>query len=228
MVTRIALRLGRSTARTQRTQLEKSITTVLFKYDVSLKRMEHIGRIIFELIYVFGSHGIHIARDYTLLAKAIISIEKTATLLDPSFNLASLGEPYVRRLNWERWNPDHLARNFVGAWREKLSVLGELPHDLQRILHRLEDGSLPVRLEHKGVYKATNTIHHAFSRLSLAVIIGSLIIGSSLVINTGTKPLLWGFPAIGILGYLLSAAIGAYVAFDILRSGRGHEPPRGD
>nr|WP_238710313.1 AarF/ABC1/UbiB kinase family protein [Oceanipulchritudo coccoides] len=224
MVTRIALRLGRPPRRMQRTQLEKAITTILFKYDADLKQMENIGKVIFELIFVFGSHGIHVARDYTLLAKAIISIERTSTELDPDFSLATVGEPYIRKLNWERWNPKNLSRHLIGEWREKLTQLSELPQDLQRILHQVEDGDLVIPLEHKGVNRATNTIHHAFSRLSLAVIIGSLIIGSSLVINTGTKPLLWGYPAIGIVGYLLSAAIGAYVAFDILRSGRKHKP----
>jgi ubiquinone biosynthesis protein len=225
MVTRVALQLGRVPHRMQRTQLEKAVTTVLFKYDADLKRMENIGQVIFELVFIFGSHGIHVARDYTLLAKAIISLERTATLLDPEFNLAAVGEPYIRKLNWERWNPQNLATNLMAEWREKLVHLSELPQDMQRILHRMEDGTLPLTLEHKGVYRATHTIHHAFSRLSLAVIIGSLVIGSSIVINTGIQPLLWGFPAIGLIGYLLSAAIGAYVAFDILRSGRRRPPP---
>ena len=221
MATRIGLQLGRIPHRMQRTNLEKAITTVLFKYDADLRKMENIGTVIFELVFVFGSHGIHVARDYTLLAKAIISIEQTSTRLDPDFSLAEVGQPYIRKLNWERWNPRKLSRTLAGELREKFKQLSELPQDLQRIFHRLEDGELPIILEHRGVNRATNTIHHAFSRLSLAVIIGSLIIGSSLVINTGVEPLLWGYPAIGILGYLMSATIGAYVAFDILRS--GHE-----
>ena len=220
MVTRTAMQMGRTPYRMQRTELEKAITTVLFKYDADLKRMENIGSVIFELVFILGSHGIHVARDYTLLAKAIISLERTSTLLDPGFNLAKVGEPYIRKLNWERWNPSNLLHMVMGDLREKLTRVSELPQDLQRLLHLLEDGHLPLILEHRGVNRATNTIHHAFSRLSLAVIIGSLIIGSSLVINTGMKPLLWGYPAIGLIGYLLSAAIGAYVTFDILRSGR--------
>lgn len=224
MVTRVALRLGRPPRRNQQAKLEKAVTTVLFKYDADLKRMENIGTVIFELIFVFGSNGIHVARDYTLLAKAIISIERTSTLLDPAFSLAEVGRPYIRKLNWERWNPGTLKSQILGEWRDKLNHLSELPGDFQRILHQMEDGTLSLPLEHKGVNRATNTIHHAFSRLSLAVIIGSLIIGSSLVINTGVKPLLWGYPAIGLVGYLLSGAIGAYVAIDILRSGRKQKP----
>ena len=226
MVTRVGLRLGRPPRRNQQAQLEKAVTTILFKYDADLKRMENIGSVIFELIFVFGSNGIHVARDYTLLAKAIISIERTSTLLDPAFSLAEVGRPYIRKLNWERWNPHTLKSQILGEWRDKFNHLSELPGDFQRLIHQLEDGTLSLPLEHKGVNRATNTIHHAFSRLSLAVIIGYLIIGSSLVINTGVKPLLWGYPAIGLIGYILSGAIGAYVAFDILRSGRKQKPAR--
>jgi ubiquinone biosynthesis protein len=220
IIGRIAVRIAQSRERIDRTQLEKSITTVLFKYDADLRRMENIGKVIFELIYVFGSHGLHLSRDYTLLAKAIISIERTSTLLHPDFNLGQIGQPYVKRLQRERTSLATLRRVITGDWRDKLTDLSELPQDLQRVLHALEDGKMPIVLEHRGVNRATNTIHHAFSRLSLAVIIGALIVGSSLVINTGVEPLLWGYPAIGLVGYLLSGTMGAYVAFDILRSGR--------
>lgn len=219
LVAKIAMRLGRNTRRVSRIDLEKAITTVLFKYDADLKRMENIGGVIFELIFVFGSNGIHVARDYTLLAKAVISIERTAHYLDPSFNLIKIGQPYIRQLNWERWNPAAFSRNMITTWQEKISKIAELPEDIQRVIHRIEDEDLTLKIQHRGFDRASNVIHHAFSRLSLAVIIGSLIVGSSLVINTGIQPLLWGYPAIGIIGYLLSAAIGAYVAFDILRSG---------
>lgn len=224
LIGRIATRIGHSRERTNRTQLEKSVTTVLFKYDADLRRMENIGKVIFELIYVFGSHGIHLARDYTLLAKAIISIERTSVLLHPDFNLARVGEPFIKKLQRERYSLQTVSRLILGDWRDKITDLSELPQDIQRVLHLFEDGKLPLVLEHRGVGRATNTIHHAFSRLSLAVIIAALIIGSSLVINTGVEPLLWGYPAIGLVGYLLSAAIGSYVAFDILRSGRRQKP----
>lgn len=227
LISRIATRVGNPRERTDRTQLEKSVTTVLFKYDADLRRMENIGKVIFELIYVFGSHGIHLSRDYTLLAKAIISIERTSVLLHEDFNLGRVGEPFVKALQRERYSWRTVNRMILGDWRDKLTDLSELPQDIQRFLHALEDGKLPIIIEHLGVNRATNTIHHAFSRLSLAVIIASLIVGSSLVINTGVEPLLWGYPAIGLVGYILSAAIGAYVAFDILRSGRRTKPNSG-
>jgi ubiquinone biosynthesis protein len=225
-VARIAMRMGASSRRVDQVRLEKAVTTVLFKFDDDLREMDNLGHLIFELIFVFGSNGIHIARDYTLLAKAVISIEETAHALDPDFNLAAVGNPYVRRMTWERWNPVNLARSGIDLTRERVGTLMELPLDVQRVLHRLEDQDIGILLEHRGFANVGETIHHAFSRLALAVIIGSLIIGSSFVINTGVEPLLWGYPAIGILGYILSVFMGIYIAFDILRSHKIKEPRR--
>lgn len=218
-VARIAVRMGRSTRRINHSVLEKGITAALFKNSENLLRMQNLGRLIFELIFVFGSNGIHIARDYTLLARAVISIEETAKQLDPDFNLAEVGKPFIRRITMERWNPLKWGKQFATEARERLSLIADLPNDLQRLIHRFEDEDIGVQLKHTGLDKASDTIHAAFSRLSLAVIIGALIIGSSIVITTGVQPLLWGYPAIGIVGYLLSGLMGLRVAWDIIRSG---------
>lgn len=218
-VTRIGIQMGRSTRRIDRVKLEKAVTATLFKHSVSLREMRDLGHIIFDLIFDFGSNGIHLTRDYTLLARAVISMEETAKQLDSNFNLAEVGEPFVRQLNIERWNPIKLSRQLLTTGRERLATLGELPGDLQRVLHRIEDEDIQVQLRHQNLERTTEGIHAAFSRLSLAVIIGSLFIGSSLVITTGVKPLLWGYPAIGIGGYLFSGVIGIKFVWDLWRAG---------
>lgn len=217
-VSRIAVRMGRSTRRINHAQLEKAVTATLFKNAENLRKMQNLGKLIFELIFVFGSNGIHITRDYTLLARAVISIEETAKILDPDFNLAEVGKPYIRQITMERWNPFKWGRQFANEAREKVAILAALPNDLQRLIHRLEDEDIGLQLKHTGLERASDTVHAAFSRLSLAVIIGALIIGSSIVITTGVQPLLWGYPAIGILGYVLSGLMGLRVAWDIFRS----------
>jgi len=216
-VTHIAIQMGRGTHRIDRVRLEKQVVAVLFKYQQTLTRMQELGHLIFELIYVFGSNGINVARDYTLLARAVISIEQSARQMDPQFNLAGVGEPYVRQLSWERWNPWKILRHSAEDIRERLVTLAEIPQDMQRLLHRIEDGHVAVRLDHQNIDRLGNQIGHAFNRLSVAVIIAALIVGSSLVITTGVEPKLFGYPLLGVLGYVFSFGLGIYIVIGILR-----------
>jgi ubiquinone biosynthesis protein len=52
----------------------------------------------------------------------------------------------------------------------------------------------------------------------LGIIVAALIVASSMIITTGVKPLLFGFPALGIVGYLVSGVLGLWLIYNILRS----------
>jgi len=41
-----------------------------------------------------------------------------------------------------------------------------------------------------------------------------------MIITTGVKPHLFGFPAFGIIGYIISGVIGLWLAFNIIRKRR--------
>jgi ubiquinone biosynthesis protein len=48
-------------------------------------------------------------------------------------------------------------------------------------------------------------------------VLGAMIMGSSMIITTGVKPLLFGFPALGMIGYLISALLGLWLIITIIR-----------
>ena len=93
-----------------------------------------------------------------------------------------------------------------------------LPETMQRILQRIENEDLQINFHHTGTEKIEETFNASMNRLTVGVILGSLIIGSSLIITTGVGPLLWGFPTIGILGFLISGILGMYIVVSILRN----------
>lgn len=88
-------------------------------------------------------------------------------------------------------------------------------------MRRFEHDDITVNLQHKGLEDLDDAIKTASNRITLGVVSGSLIIGSSMIVTTGIRPLLFGYPALGIVGYLLSAMVGFYVIWDIVRHG-GH------
>jgi ubiquinone biosynthesis protein len=101
-----------------------------------------------------------------------------------------------------------------------LSLQRELPGRLSQIVERIERGELSIRFQHANLGGLRSTLENITNRLTFAIIIAALIIGSSMIITTGVKPLLFGFPALGIVGYLVSGLLGLWVVINILRSRR--------
>ncbi|RLE05359.1 MAG: ubiquinone biosynthesis protein UbiB, partial [Candidatus Aminicenantes bacterium] len=96
----------------------------------------------------------------------------------------------------------------------------ELPGDLIDILHKFKEGKLKFNFEHRGLEKLVREINRSSNRISFSLIIAALIIGSSLVLQQQVGPFIFGYSAIGIVGYLLASFLGLGLVISILSSGK--------
>jgi len=219
-VVQIAMSLAGAGAKTDYRTMEKEVTIVLRENLDFASGHEELGRLILQLIGIFGRNGISVARDYALMAKAVLSIEEIGRTLSPTFDLRQVARPVLREVHHERWSP----RSLLGKTRVLLgaafSRLGDLPAEFDRLLRRLEHDDLTVNFQHRGLEGLNEALRAASNRIALGVIIGALIIGSSQIVTTGIEPHLFGYPLVGIVGYMLSALLGLWVIWDIFRHGR--------
>ncbi|MFT3828263.1 MAG: AarF/UbiB family protein [Opitutaceae bacterium] len=200
--------------------MEKEVTFALrdnLNYAIG---HQEIGRIILSLLNIFGRHGINVAQDYSLMAKAVLSIEEAARSMDPTFDLRQAAEPVLRDLQRERFSPRVLARQLRRGFAGAMTRLGDLPVDLHRLAQRVSQDDLTINFQHRGLEDLDDAINKAASRLTLAIIVGALIVGSSLIIHAGVKPSVLGYSTLGVTGYLLSMVIGLWIVWDIFRHGR--------
>ena len=217
-VVRIAVELAPPGARVDRRAMERDVTLALIEdLNFSIGRQE-IGRAMLKLLFIFGENGIPLASEYSLMAKSVLAIEEVGRALDPNFDLRKHAGPVMRQAFRDRSGPKatlRRTRDFVGS---ALGGLQELPGGISRLIRRFEQDDITINFNHRGLDDALKI---AANRITLGVVSGSLVIGSSLIVTTGIRPYLFGYPALGIVGYLLSAMIGFYVMWDIVRRG-GH------
>ena len=216
-IVRVAERMSFGSRRIDRRNLEKQVTLLLNKHRSFGPAGTKMGQVGLEMLYIFGSNGIQLSPEYALLSKAILCVEESARTLDPDFDIQTVAKPFLVDLNQERWSFDGISRQTIYPILLMLKRMRQIPENVQRILQRIEDEDIRVNLHHTGTKDLQNTIDGAMNRLTIGIILGSLIIGSSLIITTGAPPLLFGFPAIGILGFIVSGLLGLYIVFSTLR-----------
>jgi ubiquinone biosynthesis protein len=96
----------------------------------------------------------------------------------------------------------------------------EFPQQILQIISKLESGDLRLQLNHNKLDKLANSIDDAANRLTIAIIAAAIIVGSSMIITTGIGPHMFGFPALGVVGYLLSVILGLWLVITIIHSGK--------
>ncbi|MFZ5497385.1 MAG: ABC1 kinase family protein [Verrucomicrobiota bacterium] len=219
-IVQIAADLAPANARPDLRVMEKEVTLALREELNFAVGEQQLGRALLRLLHIFGRHGIALSRDYSLMAKAVFSIEEVSRALDPEFDLRKQMPPVLRELFRERANPRNLARRFREVLHDALLGLQEFPGELRRLVRRFEQENPTINLQHRGLERLDDSLRIAANRIALGVVVGSLIIGSSLLVTTRVGPFLFGYPALGIIGYLISAFFGFYVIWDIIRHSR--------
>jgi ubiquinone biosynthesis protein len=219
-IVQITAELGSPGGRADLRAMERDVTLALREdFNVPLGR-EHSGRALLKLLHIFGRNGINISQDYSLMAKAILCIEEVGRRLDPTFDLRAHARPVLQEVQRSRVRPGVLWRDVRDVLRSSFTGLKELPGEMRRIARRLERDDLTIRFQHQGLEDLDDALKAAANRIALGVIIAALIVGSSLIITTRNPPYLFGYSALGMIGYLLSALLGLYVVWDIFRHGR--------
>ena len=188
-------------------------------YDLVLQDIK-IGRLFSEFIEILTHHRIHFPPDYMMLAKALVVMEGVGRQLDPDFNMISHMRPYVQSLIVERFSPKNISAQASRIAVAYASLAKNLPHDIKEFLNRLNRNKFKIDLEHRGLEKLVTDLDRSSNRVSFSLVIGSLIVGSSLVMQIDKGPMVFGFPLLGLLGYSIAGLLGLWLAVGILRSGR--------
>jgi ubiquinone biosynthesis protein len=126
----------------------------------------------------------------------------------------------VKRLAVGRYRPENLARHIRFSLWQFLMLQRKLPQRFAQIIEKIDRGDLSVKTEHRNLESLLNTLENTFNRLTLGIVTGAIIMGSSMIITTGIGPFWFGFPALGILGYCASALFGIWIVINIFRSKR--------
>jgi ubiquinone biosynthesis protein len=188
-------------------------------YGLALKEIK-AGKLLMDFSAILMRHRINFPSDLILLAKALVTVEGIGRQLDPEFDMIEHLSPFVNKLIRERMTPGSLSREFTDIVQSYGAMMKRIPWDIKELINRLNQNKFRIDLQHQGLERLISDIDKSSNRLSFSLLIAALIIGSSLIMQTEKGPQIFGFPALGVLGYLIAAFLGLWLAIAILRSGR--------
>ena len=201
-------------------ELEKALSLFSAMHLTKALRDINTAEMINQLIELCTRHGLRIPPDLFLMLKAFITIEGLAKQLDPEFDMIAHATPYVAAAKFKRLDPSRIARDVMGLARESYKLAQNLPMDVAEMIRLTKTGKLSFNINIQGLEKMLHTQDQTSNRISFAIIIAALILGSAIVINSKVPPMLFGVSVIGIAGFTAAAFMGIWLIVAIIRKGR--------
>jgi ubiquinone biosynthesis protein len=204
-------------------RLAADIAEFIFNYENLQLKDLRFGQLLNDVIAIMRDHAIVLPADLTLLFKALITLEGLGRQLDPEFQMVPHLTPFVREVLFKRYSPAALARKGRRNLWELVKLAGGMPRDISRLIKAARRGKLRIDLDLKRLDSFAAQIDRSASRLTLGIVTGCLIIGSSIVMTVPAGPRLFGLPAFGFAGFLIAFLNSLWLIWSIWRSGKGRD-----
>jgi len=184
-----------------------------------LKEVE-LGKLLNQLLEITSKHCLSIPPNLFLMIKALSTVEGIGRALDSDFDVIGQAGPFVRKIQLNRFSPRRIARDMTDSGTDLFQLLKEIPGEVREILGMVKKGKVKIEFEHKGLEPMYSNNDRISNRLSFAIVLASLIIGSALIVLSDIPPKWYGIPVIGLSGFLLAGVMGFWLLVSIMRRGR--------
>jgi ubiquinone biosynthesis protein len=201
-------------------QLEYQVSELIELYCYQSLKNINMGEFLNELLKLISSYKLKMVPNFYLLIKALVTIEGVGRKLDPDFDMVKHTEPFAKKLLKERLSPRRLIKDTYLSAAEFGVMLRDLPSEMREVIGQIKRGRLKVEFEHKGLEPMLKKHDQISNRIAFAIVLASLVVGSSLIVLSGIPPTWDGIPIIGIVGFLGAGVMGFWLLISILRHGR--------
>jgi ubiquinone biosynthesis protein len=200
--------------------LEADMSNFMELYLYKSLKDIRVEAVLQQLLDLISRYRLIMPFDRFLMMKALSTMEGLGLMLDPDFDMTEKAAPFIRRLKMDRLSPRRMLTEFLETGGELVQLIRIIPGELRDILKQIKQGKVKIGFEHRGLERFIFEMDRSSNRIAFALIVSSLIIGSSLIINTDIGPFLFGFPILGLLGFSMAGILGLWLLVAIIRSGR--------
>jgi len=211
-------RLGRPTGEFDERELKRRISELVARYQGATLADLQMGRVILEISRASGEGGVLPPHELAMLGKALLNLDEVSRTLDPNLDpnavIRSRSVELLRQSMWKRASPGHL----VNALMEAREFAEMLPGRVNRILQRIADNDLRVRVDAIDENTLMAGFQKVANRIATGLVLAALILGAALLMRVDTGFRILGYPGLALLLFLAAAAGGLWLVLVILVS----------
>jgi ubiquinone biosynthesis protein len=196
--------------------LERDVDRVLDRYvGVPLAQLA-FGQVLQEVMHLAARHRLRLPSNWVLLLQTFAMLEGVLHTLDPDLDVFAAARPHVRRIHDRRLLPESWGPPLLQAGGDWFDLWRTFPKRFGKLLRQAERGDVAVELVMPDMRRAGESLDRSANRLSISLLVGSLIIAIGFVLQSISferpwAPSTWlivlGFGAVLTLGMWLVIAI---------------------
>ncbi len=188
-----------------------------YRMGLSLKQLDLAG-VIKDVIEISREHRLNLPSELAGFFRTVLHIETIGKTSIPEFSLGEILSDIFKEKVFQTAGARDAVKETIKVLNDFKKTTLSFPRRLDKILNKMVNDRFTVDFYHTNLEPLTEEMKKSSNRISVSLIVAALIIGSSLVFFSDKGPHIFGYPLLGVIGFLFSAVLGVYLLFGIMRS----------
>jgi len=188
---------------------------VLENQNAQLENLDS-GRVVLRITQIAGECDFRLPPEFTMIAKTLLNLDQVVHTLDPKF------DPNFAIRNWadvimqRRLQKSLSAGNIYSTVLELKEFVDKLPSRVNQLVDTLTTKGIHIDVDAIDEHSLLASLHKIANRITVGLLLASLIVGAALMMRVETSFRILGYPAIAIIFFLLAAGGALMLVFNIL------------
>jgi ubiquinone biosynthesis protein len=211
----IIIDISRTDENFNREQFRRRISQVITSAQNQSMEQLNVGKSLLDMSKTAIDNGLFVPSELTLLGKTLLQLDEVGKIIDPTFDPYAAVRRNVASLVAQRLKKHASQGTMVNSMLDLKNLFTHLPARLNRILDAIANAELEVKVKTVDTQLLVEGFQKIANRITAGVLLGSLILGASLMMRIETRFTIFGYPGLAILCFLAAAGGGFWLLFSI-------------
>lgn len=213
----VIMSIGIKKGLVDKNQLYEDVDNLLSNYlEASLENIK-ISVLIGEIFNCAKNNNITLPKDFILLVKSLIIVEGLVTEISPQIQILDIAVPFVKNSSktylLDSINLDDILMNSYNFTKNSI----KLPTKFIELIDGMLNGRAKIQLKFNKIENSIKQLNKMTNRLSIALISCSMLISSSLILNSNIGPKIYNISLLGCIGMFISLFISLILIISIIK-----------
>jgi predicted unusual protein kinase regulating ubiquinone biosynthesis (AarF/ABC1/UbiB family) len=222
-VAEITIKMGEPKSDFDEQRFTRQVSDLVTQHrDADMQNIDS-GRIVLEIQRIAGETGFRLPPDFTLIAKALLNLDQVVHTLDPSFDPNASIRQHAMEIMQQRMLQTLSPGNLFNFLLETKGLIEKVPNRVNKLIDTIANNSLAIKVDAIDEVKLMEGLQKVANRITLGLVLASLIIGAALLMRVETSFRIFGYPGLAIICFLAAAAGGVMLVVNIIFYDETHE-----
>ena len=194
----------------------RAVTDLLAQHHEMSFQPPQVGRAVLMLLKAAGDNGVRLPVELAMIGKTLLNLDQIGHVLAPHFEPNAAIRRHAAEITEKQMSRDVSLSALFSTAVEMKNFVQHLPGRVNRILDRVADNDLEVRVDAIDETRLMEGMQKVANRISLGVILAALIVGAALMMDVPTSFQILGYPGFAIMLFIGAAGGGMALAIAIL------------